>query len=761
MGPGSFWGRLFDGHLPVVLVLTISVTTWLVAMVIVSRDAHVRRMERLERRAVEVCDRIEERVESYAAGMGMLRGFLSASEEITPEEWARFYEASFIERSYPGISGFSYVERVEREDTRRFVDEMCELGYREFHIQPRHDADRDGDASDLFVVRYHSLSVEVPELVGVDVGSNSARRAVYERAMDTAGLSSSDPVTLPCGAGHDRSVILVMPMYRHGDPVATVSERRAALQGWVSVPVNLADVFALELGKNRDPYRYEITLGEQGRDGGGVLYSTLEDSDRSGVHAVMRSRIVDNDMVLAVAPVDQSVAWLSSRSTIAVLFAGGLLSALFTTITWALTRTRRRALEIAREMTRSIRKSEHRQRVLALQATSANKAKSDFLANMSHEIRTPMTAILGYADVLGDLSGELAREVDRGHEYTEAVGSIQRSGKHLMMIINDVLDLSKIESGKLSIERSMCDIVEVVREVYSTMWMNAERKGLELGVEFESRIPSRIVTDGYRVRQVLINLVGNAIKFTDSGSVRIVLSEDDERLMFSIVDTGAGIEAGSVDGLFDPFFQLENSSTRMHEGTGLGLTISQHLAALLGGSIRVESVVGEGSVFTLQIPRECFDDVKMVGALDDGEDAARPRGVEGEASSRQGVVLLAEDGVDNQRLIAHLLRRGGFEVEIVSNGQEAIGRYAGARDRFDLILMDMQMPVLDGYSATRALREMGCELPIIALTAHVLQGSRAECLDAGCDEYLTKPISRDRFYATLSGFISRSRRGAA
>lgn len=758
IGAGSSWGRLIDGYLPIALVLTISVATWLVAIVIVSRSAQDRRLELLEKEAVEVRDQIEGRIGAYATSMEQLRGFISASDFVYPDEWSKYYRESRIEENFPGVWGFSYVERVPVARKDQFVETMRSIGHSNFTIRDHRDQNFSDESADLYVIKYHSDRTPSQGLIGINVGGNVKNRKVYDMATDSGGLSSSEPIRLLQQEEGERSVILVIPIYHLDTERDTIEQRRVASRGWIAVPVDLPVLFGAELGQMSDKFRFEISETGQGEGGSAnILYSTLELDDRSGLHALLRTRFVDNEFYLTVVPIEQPNVWFSSRASVVVFVAGGLLCVLFTTITWSLTSTRRRAVNLARDMTSSIRQSEQRQRVLALQATSANKAKSDFLANMSHEIRTPMTAILGYADMLGDL----ILQDGQGEEYGEAVHSIQRSGKHLMMIINDVLDLSKIESGKFTIDWSMCDIVDTVREVYTTMRMNAMRKGLDLRVEFATAIPERVMTDAYRVRQVLINLVGNAIKFTESGSVRIVLEDAGDELRFSVVDTGVGIGEEHIEQLFDPFQQLDNSSNRMHEGTGLGLTISQHLATLLGGTIRVQSMSGQGSTFMLIIPRDCVDDVMMVESLDGRVDTERSVVSKGVEQTNQGVVLLAEDGTDNQRLIAHMLRKGGYEIEIVSNGQEAVNRYTGSNGRFDLILMDMQMPVLDGYDATRALREMGCTIPIIALTAHALQGSRAECLDAGCDEYLSKPIDREKFYATLRSFIGRDRRGAA
>jgi signal transduction histidine kinase/CheY-like chemotaxis protein len=762
IGTGSAWARLVDGYLPIAFVFTISVATWLVAMFIVARTTEQRQIQTLEQRVTEIRDRIERRIQrqirDYTTAMEQFHGFMSASEQVTPEEWNRYYEVSNIQSNYPGVWGFSYVHRVSIEDEPAFIENMQRLGLDDFSIKDHRDQDFMVPDADRFVIVSHSDRTQKNELIGVNVGGNIKNRAVYEKATDSGRLASSEPIQLIQQSEGEHSIILVLPVFEIGSEIGSVEQRRSASKGWIAVPVDLPTLLGVELGWMSSKFRFEVReKGSRESAHGRTLFSTLEPHDYEGIYVMLHTQIVDNELVLTAAPIDQPSAWFSSRASIAVLVSGGLLSILFTTITWSLTSARRRAVNLARDMTSSIRQSEQRQRVLALQATSANKAKSDFLANMSHEIRTPMTAILGYADVLGDLTSEN----EHNSEYAEAVHSIQRSGKHLMMIINDVLDLSKIESGKFTIDRTVCDIIDTIREVYTTMRMNATRKGIELEVEFATPFPDQVVTDAYRVRQILINLVGNAIKFTETGSVRIVLEDSGGDLRVSVVDTGVGISSESVERLFHPFEQLDNSSNRSHEGTGLGLTISQHLARLLGGDIEVVSEIDEGSSFTLLIPRECPGEIGYVNSIDAMSCDRRKEHALELSGSNQGVVLLAEDGLDNQRLIAHMVRKGGYEIEIVPNGQEAINRYGGNKDRFDLILMDMHMPILDGYDATRALREMGCELPIIALTAHALQGSRAECLDAGCDEYMTKPIDRERFYSTLHRFISQSRRNAA
>ncbi len=408
---------------------------------------------------------------------------------------------------------------------------------------------------------------------------------------------------------------------------------------------------------------------------------------------------------------------------------------------------------------------------LAAEAKAATRAKSEFLANMSHEIRTPMTAILGFTETL--LDPDLS-DADK----QAAVATIQRNGEHLLGLINDILDLSKIESGNLEVDPAPCSPFEIIDEVVSLMRVRAEAKGLQLGVEQDGPLPERITTDPTRLRQVLINLVGNAIKFTDRGFVRLVVrllapSESQPTtkplLQFEVIDSGIGMSEQQLGRLFQPFTQADASTARRYGGTGLGLTISKRLVTMLGGNIEVASTPGQGSTFRVTVG---VGDLQGVPLRETG--ASIPREMTPSSARNPGDpggiqlsahVLLAEDSPDNQRLIVHFLGKAGVTVTVVENGKAALdaaapwlaaGSRAGDPPPFDAILMDMQMPVLDGYAATRLLRRKGWSRPIIALTANAMSGDEEKCLAAGCDGYLSKPINRQRLLAVLSEHLPRT-----
>jgi signal transduction histidine kinase/ActR/RegA family two-component response regulator len=393
-------------------------------------------------------------------------------------------------------------------------------------------------------------------------------------------------------------------------------------------------------------------------------------------------------------------------------------------------------------------------------ATGASRAKSLFVANVSHEIRTPMTAILGYTDVLAEPD---LRESER----REAIETLRRNGKHLLGLINDMLDLSKIEAGGLELRKRDASPLAIAQQVVALLRERARAKGLALDLETGADLPATVWTDAMRLQQILVNLVGNAVKFTSQGGIRVVLGADEERgvrrLRVDVIDTGIGVAAADHARIFEPFSQVDASESRRFAGTGLGLAISRRLAEQLGGRLGLVSEVGAGSTFTLLLPiRTPTQGEREASARASARSEPAPR--ETPAAARPaprlaGRVLVAEDGADNQRLIERLLTRAGLEVEIAADGRRAVERAIAAQNEarpFDAVLMDMQMPELDGFAATQALRDAGFTRPIIALSAHAMREDRDRCLAAGCDAFAPKPIDRTELLGLLAQHLSKS-----
>ncbi len=385
----------------------------------------------------------------------------------------------------------------------------------------------------------------------------------------------------------------------------------------------------------------------------------------------------------------------------------------------------------------------------------ANTAKTDFLANMSHELRTPLNAILGFAELI--LNPDQPEE-----ERFQSVSTIRRSGHQLLRIIDEILDISKVENGDLEIDNVQVDIIALLSQLRSLLHVQALSKNLRLEFIFKSEIPNQIFTDPVRLRQILLNMIGNAIKFTPRGSVTVEIEwqasgiGDKGHLKFLVRDTGVGINSTQARNLFQPFVQVDNSSTRKFGGTGLGLALSRHLATALNGKINLESsVLGQGSVFTFEMKVLKSESARMSSSLvEKYSEMSRPF-ADREIKVLAGVkILVVDDAPDNRILISRFLNGAGAHVEEASNGVEGVEK-ALAGDH-EIILMDIQMPELDGYEATSQLRDQGYKRPIIALTAHAFREERDRCLQVGFTDHMTKPVDRRKLIHQIAKLVHES-----
>ncbi len=392
--------------------------------------------------------------------------------------------------------------------------------------------------------------------------------------------------------------------------------------------------------------------------------------------------------------------------------------------------------EIVRDRTRELEKALE-------EAKAANLIKGQFLANMSHEIRTPMNGITGFSSLL--LETSLSAEQQ---EFTKA---IQGSAENLLQLINDILDLSKIEAGKLTVERIPFDLPSLLKEVTGLLTLKAEEKGIALLVHYGGGVPRSFIGDPGRLRQILINLVHNALKFTEKGSVSInVECEEKEngkaRVRLSVEDSGIGIPGDRLGAIFEKFTQGDTSTTRRHGGSGLGLTISKHLVEMMGGAIGVSSRLGEGSTFWFAVSLPFRDEEPPLPEERREERAPLPDDHE----LVHAHILVVEDHKVNQKMIEKMLGKLGVTVDVVDNGEDAVTRVE--KGNYDLVFMDCQMPIMDGYEATAKIRSLKAppgHVPIIAMTAHAMAGDREKCLRAGMDDYLAKPVRKEAVLAMI------------
>ncbi len=378
-------------------------------------------------------------------------------------------------------------------------------------------------------------------------------------------------------------------------------------------------------------------------------------------------------------------------------------------------------------------------------AEAANHAKSAFLANMSHEIRTPLGAIVGFIDLMK--RRDLSREELDGY-----IAIIERNSGQLIRIIDDILDLSKVEAGMLLIEKVQVPLLDCLSEIGDIMGFRARENAIDFKIVTKTPIPDLIVSDPIRLKQILTNIVGNAIKFTDKGSVIVSVTYEDGFIEFEVSDTGPGITPEQLARIFKPFEQAETSTTRKFGGTGLGLILTKRLCEKMGGDLVLKSTeVGKGSVFTARIRVQVPTDAKMIPAREFAY-SSRPMPAKFSYPNENTVfsrmrVLLVDDSPDNQSLIKILLNKMGIEVDLAGDGEDGVKK--AQRSNYHLILMDVRMPKMDGFEATRVLRQSGYKGPIVALTAHAMKEEREKCFESGCTAFLSKPLHRESLVAIL------------
>ena len=381
-------------------------------------------------------------------------------------------------------------------------------------------------------------------------------------------------------------------------------------------------------------------------------------------------------------------------------------------------------------------------------AQQANQAKSNFLSNMSHEIRTPLTAIIGFSQALES-------EKIEDNKRKRMLGSVIRNGKHLLELINDVLDISKIEANSFEVESIAVSPEKIISEVETLLLAKAANKNIEFEIKYNFPFPQYIKSDPTRLKQILINLCGNAIKFTEQGKITLEVNANmkSKQIFFCVRDQGIGMLPEVADKIFMPFVQADTSTTRKYGGTGLGLSISKDLSEKMKGSLRCRSELGVGSTFELMLPFG-EDELPMFDSKDEFSENKTVID-EGAIYQLSGRVLLAEDNPDNQELISMFVRKTGADIEVVENGEDAVK--VAMKHEYDLLLMDMQMPVIDGVEAVRNLRNSGYVKPIAMLTANVVENNRDICFEAGADDFLSKPIETSSFFRVLNKYLSKTK----
>jgi signal transduction histidine kinase/ActR/RegA family two-component response regulator len=739
-----------------VVGLALSVAVWLLAL------QGVRRLERQKFDALvtRVGRIVQERMTLYVYGLRSARGLIVGSRTVERDEWRRYVLSRDLPREFPGALGFGYVERVPPERIESFVAATRADGAPAFtvHGEPH--------AGDAYLVKFVEPLGKNQAALGYDAAGDPVRRAAFERAMLTGEPTLTPRLQLIQDNRPRPGAVYLMPTYRGGATPPAEAQRRELFTGCVFAPIVIDEMMRGVSAATEDLVDFDIFDGSTARaearlyDADGQI--EWDDGDVGTQHYQNRTYQATTNLLVGGRPWTVLVSTrpafdraCSRAGTTAVLAAGVLISALVAAVVHFLKSAEQKAVALAQRMTEQLRHAKH-------QADAASAAKSEFIANMSHEIRTPMTGILGYTDLLLLASDQPAEERER------CLHGIRRNGRHLLDLINDMLDLSKIEAGKLRVELVSVDLAQLIADVAAMMRPRAAEKGLTFDVAFDGPCPPRVTTDALRLKQILVNLAGNAVKFTQSGFVRLTVACDGAgehcAVRVAVSDSGIGMSESVLARLFQPFEQADASTTRKFGGSGLGLAISRRLARLLGGDLVATSVEGQGSTVTVTFNAGSVPEGQLLTGLTEpvalpiteagagGRVLTAPTGEKPLEGLR---VLLAEDGADNRAIVTHSLRRAGADVAVAGNGREAVDlATAGA---FGAVLMDMQMPEMDGYAATAELRHRGYGVPIIALTANAMREDRDRCLSAGCTDYLSKPIDRALLIRTIRRVTGRDR----
>lgn len=684
------------------------------------------------------------------------------SDEVTFDEWQRFVEDLAISEKIPGVNGLAYVRAIEPRELDAFIAESRAKGMPGFarHV---HEPELEAVAVDRhYIVQYYKPIARNQSLWGLDIAANPVNREVYDEAMESGDvrLSRAFPLYQTSSDGDRQTgIVMTMPVFEGGGKPATIRKRRSSIHGWVALSFD-AEPFIANWWDGTGLSADVVVTEQLGPSESNELLRRLTEQGSPDPESSLRIpvRVGGRDWTIEVHRGAAHTADLSQAN--ASFVVGVIFSLLVGGIVWSLMYTRLRAEQIAEKMTFHLRRSEDHQRRLAVDADEANRMKSLFIANMSHDVRTPMTAILGYTRLLEEEVGGQLTSLG-----AEAMAAIQRSGEHLLGLINDILDLSKMEAGRFELASEPVAVRELIAGCIGIVRPQAEEKGIELRVSLRTPIPDRITGDPTRLRQILLNLLGNAVKFTDSGHVSFEIWQEDRPgisyVCFEIEDTGIGMDKAEIRRVFEPFVQADPSHTRLHGGTGLGLTIAHHLVDQMAGHIEVASAPGQGSRFLVRVPGDPIGQgrISSVSQLVWLPIARKPGGISNRAALT-GRVLLVEDGPDTQKLVMHLLGRVGLEVELAVDGLagvEAVERSMGEGMPFDVVLLDMQLPKLDGYGVARELREMGYPGWVVALTAHAMMGDRKKCIAAGCDAYLSKPFNPDELIGTVRQILETAK----